>query len=111
MPPTRAAAVQKSSAELDELLGALADKVADARGALSTYASEGAETANRSLDKVVRESKKGVRTLDRKWKKMDSKQKLVVVGGLLAVLAAAAAAPVLAQEGARAQAGCGKMSW
>jgi hypothetical protein len=95
-------AVNKSSAALsaqvDELLGTLADKVADARGALSSYASDGAETASKSLDKVLKDSRKGVKTLDRKWKKMDSKQKVLVAGGLLAALAALVAAPTVVKK-------------
>lgn len=77
-------------AEMDHLLGTLAEKVSDARTAISTLSEEGAEAARRTLDTVVKETRAGVKKLDKKWKKMTPKQKVAVVGGLLAVLAAAA---------------------
>ena len=96
------AVVRKSgaalSAEVDNLLGTLADKVADARGAISTLSEESAAAASQALDKVVKNTKKGVKQLDKKWQKMDTKQKVAVVGGLLAVLAAAAATPAIVKK-------------
>jgi hypothetical protein len=86
------------SAEVDNLLGTLADKVADARGAISTLSEDSAAAASQALDKVVKSTKKGVKQLDKKWQKMDTKQKVAVVGGLLAVLAAAAATPTIVKK-------------
>lgn len=86
------------SSEVDSLLGTLADKVADARGAISTLSEESAAAASQALDKVVKSTKKGVKQLDKKWQKMDTKQKVAVVGGLLAVLAAAAATPAIVKK-------------
>lgn len=86
------------TAEMDELLSSLADKVADARSTLTDLAGEGATAASESLDRVVKESKKGVKALDKRWRTMEPRHKVAVVGGLLAVLAAAAAAPAIAKR-------------
>jgi hypothetical protein len=61
-------------------------------------AGDGAAAASESLDRVVKESKKGVKALDKKWRTMEPRHKVAVVGGLLAVLAAAAAAPAVAKR-------------
>jgi hypothetical protein len=87
-----------ASAEMDTLLGTLAETVADARGSISKLSEEGAAEARKALDMVVKETRKGVKQLDKKWKKMDTKQKVAVVGGLLAVLAAAAATPTVVRK-------------
>ncbi len=79
--------------EADQLLSSLSEKVSDARVSLSDWAEDGADAARAGLAVAVKKSKRGIRTLDRKWKKMSTGQKAAVVGGLLAVLAAAAAAP------------------
>jgi hypothetical protein len=86
------------SAEMDHLLGTLSEKVTDARAAISTLSEEGADAARRALDTVVKETRSGVKKLDKKWKKMTPKQKVAVVGGLLAVLAAAAGTAVAVKK-------------
>ena len=86
------------AAEVDTLLGTLADKVGDVRGTISSLSDEGAAAARRSLDAVVKETRKGVKQLDKKWQKMSTQQKVAVVGGLLAVLAAAAATPTVVKK-------------
>lgn len=87
-----------ASEELDGLLSSLSEKVADVRTALAAAAEEGAETVTDGVDSLVQQTRKGVRNLDKRWQKMDRKQKVAVVGGLLAVLAAAAAAPRLVRK-------------
>ena len=82
-------------ADADQLLGSLSDKVSDARVALSDWAEDGADAARAGFALAVKKSKRGVRSLDRRWKKMSTGQKAAVVGGLLAVLAAAAAPAVI----------------
>jgi len=84
--------------ELDGLLSSLSEKVADVRTALAAAAEDGAETVAEGVDSLVEKTRKGVRDLDKRWQKMDRKQKVAVVGGLLAVLAAAAAAPKLVRK-------------
>ena len=84
--------------DMDALLGTLADKIADARSAVATLADDGAAAARGSLDTMVKESKKGVKQLDKKWKKMEPKQKLAVAGAILAALAAAAATPAVVRK-------------
>ena len=84
--------------EADKLLGSLSEKVSDARVALSDWAEDGADAARAGLAQTIKKSKRGIRTLDRKWKKMSTGQKAAVVGGLLAVLAAAAAAPKVVKK-------------
>jgi hypothetical protein len=79
--------------ETDRLVASLSDKVSDARVALSDWAEDGADAARASLAQAVKKSKRGIRNLDRKWQKMSTGQKAAVIGGLLAVLAAAAATP------------------
>ena len=87
--------------EADQLLGSLSEKVSDARTALSDWAEDGTDAARAGLALAVKKSKRGIRTLDRKWKKMSTGQKAAVVGGLLAVLAAAAAAPTVIKKAKR----------
>lgn len=84
--------------ELDRLLGTLSDKVADVRAALATAKDNGIDGLGDGLDSVVKKTRKGVRALDRKWRRMDNPQRIAVAGGLLAVLAAAAAAPTVARK-------------
>jgi hypothetical protein len=91
----KSAAVAK---DMDALLGTLADKIADARSTIATMADDGATAARESLDSVVKGSKKGVKQLDKKWKKMEPKQKLAVAGAILAALAAAAATPAVVRK-------------
>jgi hypothetical protein len=83
---------------MDALLGTLADKIADARSTISTLADDGATAARGSLDSMVKETKKGVKQLDKKWKKMEPKQKLAIAGAVLAALAAAAATPTVVRK-------------
>lgn len=87
-----------ASEELDGLLSSLSEKVADVRSALAAAAEDGSETVTEGVDSLVKQTRKGVRNLDKRWQKMDRKQKVAVVGGLLAVLAAAAAAPTLVRK-------------
>lgn len=101
---TRRAARKSGAAvhrEVEELLEAFANRAADAREALVDVAGEGAVTARRSLDAAVRETRRGMRRLDRKWQKMDATQKAAVVSAALAALAAAAATPVLIRKARR----------
>jgi hypothetical protein len=89
---------KRGSEELDHLLVSLSDKVADVRAALATAAEDGLEAAGAGVDALVKKSRRGVRALDRRWKRMDGRQKIAVAGGLLAVLAAAAAAPTVVRK-------------
>lgn len=91
---SRAAAAE----ELDGLLGSLSDKVADVRTALAGAAADGAEAVGDGVDSLVKNTRKGIRNLDKRWQKMDRKQKVAVAGGLLAVLAAAVAAPAVVRK-------------
>jgi hypothetical protein len=84
--------------ELDDLLHSLSEKVADVRDALSSAAETGAEKVGDGVDAMVKSSRKGVKALDRRWRKMDRGQKVAVAGGLLAALAAAAAAPTVIRK-------------
>jgi len=84
--------------DMDALLSTLADKIADARSTVAALADDGAAAARGSLDTMVKESKKGVKQLDKKWKKMEPKQKLAVAGAILAALAAAAATPAVVRK-------------
>jgi hypothetical protein len=84
--------------ELDSFATVLAGKVSDVRAAIATAADEGAAAATRGLDAAIQKSRKGVRQLEKRWKKMDTRQKAGVVGGLLAAIAAAAAAPALIRK-------------
>lgn len=98
---TRVATRRSSAAltsQVDDLLASLADKVADARSSLSGLAEDGATAASSALEGVVKESKKSIKALDKRWQKMEPRHKVAVVGGLLAVLAAAAAAPAVARR-------------
>lgn len=79
--------------ETDKLLGSLSEKVSDARVALADWTEDSADNTRAALAQAVKKSKRGIRDLDRRWKKMSTGQKAAVVGGLLAALAAAAAAP------------------
>lgn len=84
--------------DVDAMLGTLADTIADARASLSTMAEDGALAARSALATVVKESRAGVKRADKKWKKMETKQKVAVVGAVLAALAAAAAAPAVVRK-------------
>lgn len=86
------------SSELDELLGTLTSKVTDVRRALAEAADEGAEAAGHGLRVAMRKGRKGVRELESKWRSMDTRQRATVVAGLVAVLAAAAATPVVVRK-------------
>jgi len=88
----------RGSEELDLLLESLSDKVADVRSALATVAEDGLEAAGAGVDALVRKTRRGVRALDRRWKRMDGRQKIAVAGGLLTVLAAAAATPTIVRK-------------
>ncbi len=87
-----------ASEELDELLGSLSDKVADVRSALASAAEDGADAIGDGVDSLVKKSKKGVRALNKRWQKLDRKQKVAIAGGLLAMLAAAAATPAVVRR-------------
>jgi hypothetical protein len=56
------------------------------------------EAVGDGVDTLVKKTRRGVRALDRRWNRMDGRQKLAVAGGLLAVLAAAAAAPTVVRR-------------
>lgn len=86
------------AAEVDNLLGALAGKVSEARERVSTLSDDGAKAARRTLDSAVKETRKAAKQLDKKWKKMDTRQKTLLVGGILAALAAAVAAPAVVRK-------------
>lgn len=88
----------RGSVELDHLLESLSDKVTDVRAALATVAEDGLEAAGAGVDALVKKTRRGVRALDRRWKRMDGRQKIAVAGGLLAVLAAAAATPTIVRK-------------
>jgi hypothetical protein len=84
--------------ELDDLLGSLSEKVADMRATLATAAEDGAETVGKGVNSMVKKTRKGIKDLDKRWKKLDGKQKIAIAGGLLAVLAAAAVAPTVVRK-------------
>jgi hypothetical protein len=88
----------KVSAELDGLLGTLSGKISDVRDSIASAADEGAAMASRGLDQALAKSRRGVRQLEKRWRKMDTKQKATVVGGVLAALAAAAATPAIVRK-------------
>jgi len=79
--------------ELDGLLATLTGKIQEVRDAVVTAADDGAVLASRGLDRAVVKSRGGIKKLEKRWRKMDTNQKAGVIGGLLAALAAAAAAP------------------
>ena len=81
--------------ELDGLLETLTGKIVEVRNAVVNAADEGAVLASRGLDRAVVKSRGGIRKLEKRWKRMDTNQKAGVIGGLLAALAAAAAAPAV----------------
>lgn len=85
-------------AEFDDLLGSLSGKVTDLRAELAATAEDGAAAVEDGVDSMVKKTRKGIRSLDRRWRKMDGKQKIALAGGLLAVLAAAAAAPAVVKK-------------
>jgi ElaB/YqjD/DUF883 family membrane-anchored ribosome-binding protein len=87
-----------ASEELDELLGSLSEKVSDVRSALASATEDGLETLQAEAGTLVKKARKGVRSLDKRWQKMSRGQKVAVAGGLLAVLAAAAATPTLVRK-------------
>jgi hypothetical protein len=87
-----------ASEELDGLLSSLSDKVADVRTALASAAADGADSVGEGVDTLVKNTRKGIKNLDKRWQKMDKKQKVAVAGGLLAVLAAAVAAPSVVRK-------------
>jgi hypothetical protein len=89
---------EKLGEALDGLTSSLLGKVDDVRRAVTAKADDGAESARKALDLAMRQSRKGVRQLEKRWKKMETKEKAVVVGGLAAALAAAAAAPTLIRK-------------
>lgn len=89
---------RKVEVELAGLQATLLGKITDVRRAIATAADDGAALASRGLDQAIRSSRKGVRRLEKKWQRMDTRQKAGVVGGLLAALAAAAAAPTLIRK-------------
>ena len=84
--------------ELDGLLSTLTGKIVEVRDAVVTAADDGAILASRGLDRAVVKSRGGIRKLEKRWKKMDTNQKAGVIGGLLAALAAAAAAPAVIRK-------------
>ena len=86
------------AAEVDNVLGALAGKVTEAREKVATMTGDGAKAARRALDGAVKETRKAAKQLDKKWQKMDTRQKALVVGGVLAAVAAAVAAPSIARK-------------
>ena len=88
----------KGTAELDRLLASLAEKVADVRAALASAKDNGAEGLGHHLDGIVQGTRKGVDALDRRWRRMDKPQRIALAGGLLAALAAAAAAPTVVRR-------------
>ena len=90
--------LEELDAELSGLESTLAGKVSDVRAAIRTATANGIEAAGDGLDLAIRKSRKGVHALEKKWKKMDTKQKVGVIGGLVAVLAAAAATPTLVRK-------------
>ncbi len=79
--------------ELDGLLSTLTGKIQEVRDAVVGAADDGAILASRGLDRAVVKSRGGIKKLEKRWRKMDTNQKAGVIGGLLAALAAAAAAP------------------
>lgn len=87
-----------ASDELDGLLSSLSDKVSDVRTALASAAADGAESVGEGVDAMVKNTRKGIKSLDKRWQKMDKKQKIAVAGGLLAVLAAVVAAPSVVRK-------------
>ncbi len=89
---------RKGEEDLDKLLASLSEKVSDVREAISTRADEGAEAIESGVATLVKQSQQGIKKLDRKWQKLDRRQKLAVAGGLIAALAAAAAAPAIARK-------------
>ena len=84
--------------ELDDLLGSLSEKVSDMRATLATAAEDGAETVGNGVNSMVKKTRKGIKDLDKRWKKLDGKQKIAIAGGLLAVLAAAAVTPAVVRK-------------
>ncbi len=84
--------------ELDDLLGSLSEKVTDMRATLATAAEDGADTVGKGLGSMVKKTRKGVKELDKRWKKLDGKQKIAIAGGLLAVLAAAVVTPTVVRK-------------
>lgn len=84
--------------ELDDLLGSLSEKVTDMRATLATAAEDGSESVGKGVHAMVKKTRKGIKDLDKRWKKLDGKQKIAIAGGLLAVLAAAAAAPAVVRR-------------
>ena len=85
-------------AELTSLETALAGKISDVREAIREATADGLEAAGDGLDLALKKSRKGMRDLEKRWRKMDTRQKATVVGGILAVLAAAAATPALVRK-------------
>jgi hypothetical protein len=95
---TLAAAAETVRTEVDNVLGTLAGKVTEAREKVATLSDDGARAARKALDTAVKDTRKAAKALDKKWKAMDNRQKAVVVGGLLAAVAAAIAAPTIARK-------------
>jgi hypothetical protein len=84
--------------ELDGFIDALSGKLTEVRHSVVTAADDSAAAARRGLELAMKKSRKGVRQLEKRWHKMDTPQKATVVGGLLAAVAAAAAAPALIRK-------------
>jgi hypothetical protein len=84
--------------ELKGLLSTLDGKISDVRRGIASAADDGAALASRGLDQAITKSRRGVKKLEKKWKRMDTAQKAGVIGGLLAALAAAAATPALIRK-------------
>jgi hypothetical protein len=97
----RLAATEKGAAVVagvDDVLGALAGKVSEAREKVATMTGDGAKAARKALDGAMKETRNAAKQLDKRWQKLDSRQKGLVVGGLLAAVAAALAAPSIMRK-------------
>lgn len=103
--PARTAATRKAPAKsFETAFAALGRKADEARTRLSEMTDEGAQSAGRTLQKASRATQSGMRKLNADWKKLPPKRKAQAIAGVLGVIAAAVAVPIVVRQRRKARA-------
>lgn len=103
--PARAAVKRKAPAKsFETAFAALGRKADEARARLSEMTDEGAQSAGRTLQKASRATQSGMRKLNADWKKLPPKRKAQAIAGVLGVIAAAVAVPIVVRQRRKARA-------
>lgn len=103
-PRARASGARKAPAKsFETAFAALGRKADEARVRLSELTDQGAQSAGRALQKASRATQSGMRKLNADWKKLPPKRKAQAIAGVLGVIAAAVAVPIVVQKRRKAR--------